>query len=154
MMTEAPKSSAPKGVKSNSVINLDPRLIDKTREPAFFLLEPGAGVISVGLLLEPDKIKQLAAWLVSLTCGTALCSQRSIIAKAASVVAVGYALVPFGSGTYLRFMFGMATVMRALRVIEVLQNPSFFEERGAMYTTKFCYLYVRCLRHCDSNHRL
>jgi hypothetical protein len=120
----------------------DPRVIGKTREPAFFWLEPGVGVILIGALLEPDKFKQLVTWLFSLGGGIWLSSCKGKPAKALSLALVLSSLRPFGDTRYVRFLLGMATVMRVLRVIEVLNNPADFEARGAMYTIKFCFLYV------------
>jgi hypothetical protein len=120
----------------------DTKIVHKTRETAFFFLEPGAGVVFLGGLLEPDKIKDTFIWLASLCGGTALCMAPSTAAKALSVALIGVAVRPFGNTAYVRFFFGMAAVMRAFRVVEVLLDPKFFEERGVMYTMKFCFLYV------------
>ena len=119
-----------------------PRVVEKTREPAFFWLEPGVGVILLGTLVEPDKFKDIIRWVFSLTGGIWLASVKGRPAKALSLALVLSALRPFGETRYIRFLFGMATVMRVLRVIEAVNSPQAFEERGAMYTIKYSYLFV------------
>jgi hypothetical protein len=123
----------------------DPLVVEKTNEPAFFWLEPGVGVILIGSLLERDKLKRSLSWLIALGGGTYLASVKNPLAKASALALATYACIPFGETRYVRFLFGMASVMRLLRVVEVLIDPKYFEDRGAMYTIKFCFLYVSSL---------
>jgi hypothetical protein len=127
--------------KSTSFKN-DPRVVEKTNELMFFCSEPGAGIIFLGFLLEPHRSKDMIIWLLSLGSGCALSSQKPLLAKIGAFLLGAYALRPPGDGKYIRFFFGMATVMRFLRLCEVLLSPKYFEERGLMFTTKFCFLYV------------
>lgn len=120
----------------------DPLVVAKTREPGFFWLEPGVGVILLGTILERTKFKRIMIWMAALGGGTFLASQRGRFAKIIALSSVAFSCIPFGETRYVRFLFGMASVMRLLRVIEVLMDPVYFEQRGAMYTIKFCFLFV------------
>jgi len=130
-----------KPLESQTSFMDDPRVVQTAKEPAFFWLEPGIGVILAGSLLEADKHHQILTWLVSLGGGIYLSSKRSRLARLFSLGLVLFSLRPFGDGKYFRFLFGMATVMRVLRVIEVLNDPEHFATRGDMYTIKYCFLY-------------
>ena len=129
----------------------DPRVAEKANDPKFFWSEPGVGVILLGALFEPDKFKELLFWILSLGGGIWLSSFKGRGAKGISLSLVLASLKPFGDGRYIRFLFGMATVMRVLLVLEVLLNAEFFEQRGAMYTTKFCFLFVSWKLACFDN---
>ncbi|KAH9258388.1 hypothetical protein BASA81_003437 [Batrachochytrium salamandrivorans] len=102
----------------------------------------------MGVVLDPNTYKHTALWGVVLGTGVGLSSQKPALLKLLALGLTVSSLVPFSDHKFVRFTVGMATVMRFLRVCEVLMDPQYFEQRGAMYTLKFAFLYVSALLLC------
>lgn len=120
----------------------DPFVESKTREPLFFSMEPGLGMILLGLCLERAYWKDVFVWGLSLGTGSAFGCHPNKWIKALSLCSAVYALRSFGTSELGQFVFRMATVMRVLRIIEVVKDrQEFFEKKGTAYTMKFAFLY-------------
>jgi len=50
-------------------------------------------------------------------------------------------ILPPGETSTVRFIYGMAAIMRLLRSVEMLWSPSFFESRSMSFAIKFAFLY-------------
>ena len=127
--------------KQSSFID-SPGVVELTKKPLFFFGEPGAGVILLGYLVEPDKLKNLIIWTVSLGAAVTMPLSKSRPIQLLSLPLAAVAAYPFGDSKYIKFIFGMSTTMRILRIFEILLHPEYFQARGTHYTLKFVFLYV------------
>jgi len=99
-------------------------------------------VLALGVLMEPRNTKRFLMWFATLYTGITLVAMKGKVGKAMGFLnCVSMALLPPGDGAVVRFIYGMASVMRVLRATEMLWTPSFFEERGVAFSLKFAFLY-------------